>query len=178
MEKEGIKHKTFCWQRAITIFRFLILCGNRWTESTKKRANAILSNEWNRERIKESNETALKISDGRRQRRPTMNDNDKETFNYPIMKNAFIATTTTQNIFPFTISALGKYWFAASLFPIFSLLLFFRYFSSSSSCPPSCLDSFVALAHKCRPYIYTGNGYTLNCHCRRWWQRQAAAVCV
>lgn len=85
----------------------------------------------------------------------TMNDNDKETFNYPIMKNAFIATTTTQYIFPFTISALGKYWFAASLSPIFSL--FSRYFSLLST---SCLDSFVALAHKCRPYIYTGNGYT------------------
>lgn len=100
----------------------------------------------------------------------TMNDNDKETFNYPIMKNAFIANDhDSPYIFPFAISALGKYWFAASLFPIFSL--FFRYFSSLLL-PPRvhCLvwiHLSRCLINVVHTYIYTGNGYILNCHRRR-----------
>lgn len=129
MKKEGIKHKTFCWQRAIIIFSllhfdFMWKSLNRIDQKEPMRISRLRGTgrnrekerqKWNRTKNKRRTTTAT----------TTMNDNDKETFNYPIMKNAFIATTTTtQYIFPFAIFALGKYWFAASLYRFsFSLSL-------------------------------------------------------
>lgn len=133
MKKEGIKHKTFCWQRAIIIFSllhfdFMWKSLNRIDQKEPMRISR-LRGTGRRERKREKEKERKKRNRTKNKRRTTtatttMNDNDKETFNYPIMKNAFIATTTTtQYIFPFAIFALGKYWFAASLFPFLFLSL-------------------------------------------------------